>query len=116
MTNSLFSIDGEATAMHVAKVMAEHQVTSILVSTDTSKPDIVTQDDVFTCRTVPLNDIQVKALLIHPTHHVTETFTCEDAIKIMIRRGCRKLIVTKNARNIGLFALTNILTNLPSTR
>jgi signal-transduction protein with cAMP-binding, CBS, and nucleotidyltransferase domain len=93
--------------------MAEHQVTSIIVNTDTSTPGIVTQDDVFTCHSVRLNEIQVKDLPIRPTQHVKQTLTCEDAIKLMIRRGCRKLIVTKNTQNIGLFTLSNLITNLP---
>jgi len=113
MTTLLLTIDGEASAMDAAKIMAEHHVTSILVNTDTQKTGVVTQDDVLTCRAIPLRDIQVKELPIQPTQHVQATLTCEDAIKLMIRRGCRKLIVTKDAQNIGVFTLTNILNNSP---
>ena len=113
MTTPILSIDGEETAMQAAKIMAEHQVTSIIVNTEVTTTGIVTQDDLFTCHSVPLNEIQVKDLPIRPTKNVKETLTCEDAIKVMIRQGCRKLIVTKNRQNIGLFTLSNLITNLP---
>jgi predicted transcriptional regulator len=114
MTTPLLTIDREATAMHAAKIMAEHHVTSVLVNTDTQKTGVVTQDDVLTCRAVPLQDIRVKDLPIYPTQRVQATMTCEEAIKLMIRRSCRKLIVTKDAQNIGVFTLTNILNNPPA--
>jgi signal-transduction protein with cAMP-binding, CBS, and nucleotidyltransferase domain len=116
MTTPLLSIEAEATAMQAAQVMAEHHVTSILVPTDTPTTGIVTQDDVLTCTTVPLNQIQVKDLPIQPTQRVNATLTCEDAIKLMIRRSCRKLIFTKGSQNIGLFTLENIMTHPLTTR
>jgi len=113
MTTPLLTIDGKASAMDAAKIMAEHHVTSNLVKIDSQATGVVTQDDVLTCRAIPLRDIQVKELPIQPTKHVHATLICEDAIKLMIRQGLRKLIVTKDAQNIGLFTLTNILTNTP---
>jgi predicted transcriptional regulator len=110
MTTPLLTIDGEATAMKAAKIMAEHHVTSLLVNTANQKTGVVTQDDVLTCQAVPLHDVQVKDLPIYPIQRVHATLTCEDAIKLMIRQSCRKLIVTQDTKNIGLFTLTNILT------
>jgi predicted transcriptional regulator len=109
MTQPPLQIPATISALDAVKIMVDAGVNSLIVTDREKIIGIISHDDVLQLTRQPLSDIQVKELASTASMRtIGQDHTCEDAIKLMIIEGIRKLLITDDGAIVGIFTLSNI--------
>ncbi|HSD04749.1 MAG TPA: CBS domain-containing protein [Nitrosopumilaceae archaeon] len=117
MIRNVITIEHDKTAKDVALLMAERQVSSLIVIKDETPIGLVTERDLARkisttdrkSSDVPLSDIMsLKFRWVEPMTPV------EDAIQKMINNNIRRLLVLENGKLVGIITETDLAKHLRS--
>jgi predicted transcriptional regulator len=110
MTQPLLQIPANISALEAAKIMADNGVNSLIVTSHEKILGIVTQDDVLQIKRKRHSDTQVKELVSAASMRtIGKDHTCEDAVKLMIVEGIRKLLIIDDATMVGILTLSDLI-------
>ena len=113
MTRPVVKVDASTNALTAAKIMAERNVDSLIITTENQDIGIITFDDIVAIKQRRLEQTYVKDHLINKYATIKGTTECEEALRKMIDRGVRRLLVTEKDDIIGIFTLSNIICYRP---
>lgn len=113
MTHPVIKVDANTDALNAAKIMAEQNVDSLLITSENRDIGIITFDDIVAIKQKRLEKTYVKDHLVNKIASIKGTMDCEDALRQMIDRGVRRLLVTEEDSIIGIFTLSNIICYRP---
>jgi predicted transcriptional regulator len=113
MTRPVVKVDASTNALTAAKIMAERNVDSLIITTENQDVGIITFDDIVAIKQRRLEQTYVKDHLINKYATIESTTECEEALRKMIDRGVRRLLVTEKDDIIGIFTLSNIICYRP---
>jgi predicted transcriptional regulator len=114
MTHPVIKVDVNSNALTAAKIMAEQNVDSLVITSENQDVGIITFDDIIAIKQQRLEKTFVKDHLVSKFASITSSTDCEDALRQMIDRGVRRLLVTEEEAIIGIFTLSNITSYRPS--
>jgi predicted transcriptional regulator len=113
MTHPVIKVDVSTNALTAAKIMAERNVDSLVITAENRDIGIITFDDIVAIKHQRLKETFVKDHLINKYATIERTTECEDALRKMINRGVRRLLVTEKDTIVGIFTLSNIICYRP---
>jgi len=113
MTHPIIKVDMNSNALSVAKIMAEQNVDSLVITSENQDVGIITFDDIIAIKHQRLEKTFVKDHLVSNFASIKSSSDCEDALRQMIDRGVRRLLVTEEDVIIGIFTLSNIISYRP---
>lgn len=111
MRKRVFTLDGKKGVREAAKMMQKNDISSVLVESDGLIVGIVTERDIvrkivaegFDPEKVLLEDIMTSPLIV-----VSPEATIEDASKLMVTFGVRRLPVMQGRALVGIISATDI--------
>jgi predicted transcriptional regulator len=109
MTQPVVKVDANLDALNAAKIMAERNVDSLVITAGNRDIGIITFDDIVAIKQRRLEKTYVKDHLISEFATIERSMECEDALRTMIDRGVRRLLVTDKEAIVGIFTLSNII-------
>jgi CBS domain-containing protein len=113
MTRPIVKVDASTNALTAAKIMAERNVDCLVITTENRDIGIITFDDIVATKQRRLEQTYVKDHLINKFATIEGTTECKDALRKMIDRGVRRLLVTEKDTIVGIFTLSNIICYRP---
>jgi predicted transcriptional regulator len=113
MTHPVIKVDASTNTLTAAKIMAERNVDSLVITAENRDIGIITFDDIVAIKQQRLKETFVKDHLINKFATIERTVECEDALRKMIDRGVRRLLVTEKDIIVGIFTLSNIICYRP---
>lgn len=117
MIRNVITIDHNKTAKEVAMLMAEKQVSSLVVIKDSNPIGLVTERDL--ARKVlttdrKSSDVQLSEIMSFKFRWVEPMTPIEDAIQKMINNNIRRLLVLENNKLVGIITETDLAKHLRS--
>jgi predicted transcriptional regulator len=109
MTHPVIKVNANTNALTAAKIMAEQNVDSLVITAENQDIGIITFDDIVAIKQQRLEKTYVKDHLISKFATIDHTMECEGALREMIDRGIRRLLVTDKEAIVGIFTLSNII-------
>lgn len=109
MTHPVVKVDANLDALNAAKIMAERNVDSLVITSENRDIGIITFDDIVAIKQRRLENTYVKDHLISKFATIERSMECEDALRKMIDRGVRRLLVTDKEAIVGIFTLSNLI-------
>ena len=113
MTHPVVKVDANTNALTAAKIMTEQNVDSLVITEGNRDIGIITFDDIVAIKQRRLETTYVKDQLINKFATIERTTECADALRKMIDRGVRRLLVTENDAIVGIFTLSNVISYRP---
>lgn len=111
MSTNVFSIESEATAKEAAAKMAQHEIGSLIVTDENQPVGIVTERDLLS-RVVALGRgaeaTIIKSIMSKPLICAEPDMDVAEAARFMVRRGIKKLPITRKGTLIGILTLTDL--------
>jgi len=96
----------------VAKIMVKQNVGAVVVARDNEPLGIVTERDILE-RVVlakkDINEVVAQEIMTEPLLTIDSTRTIEEAIDIMHKNRCRRLVVVKGEKLVGLVTERRLL-------
>ena len=111
MTTKVAVMDEEVSVKKAAEVMAQEDVSAIIVTIEGKAKGIVTERDIL--KRIVAEDknakkIKVKEIMSSPLVTIEPTTDLEEAARLMFEKKIKNLPVTHNNRLVGLINLQNI--------
>ncbi len=112
MTQSLVTVDSEAVVIHVAKLMDEKGISSILVERKAELVGIITDRDIITrvvSKGLDAAKVRVGEVMSSPLLAIEEDASVEEAAKKMAEHRVRRLVVEKGHQKVGVIAESDMI-------
>lgn len=116
MTESIVSVDSEASVIEAAKLMAEKGVSSILVKRQMELSGIITDRDVISRVISKGSDgskVKVREVMSSPLLTIDADASVDEAAKKMAEHGIRRLVVESNHQKVGIVAESDLIRIAP---
>ena len=117
MSSPVITVDEEATANHVARLMDKHELGCIIVTNKEGKPiGIITERDLVTrvlAKNLKPDAIKAKEVMTSPLITIEPGETISEAARKMSRLNIRRLGVVYKGELVGLISSKDILGVMP---
>lgn len=116
MTQPVMKIDEDATIQEVVEVMDRARIGSLLVTRTGKDVGIVTERDIISkviLRKGILEKVKVKDIMSTPLVTIDTNTAGEDALRIMVKHGVRRLPITDRGEIVGIFTTSNVTKLVP---
>jgi signal-transduction protein with cAMP-binding, CBS, and nucleotidyltransferase domain len=112
MTESIVSVDANASVIEAAKLMRDKVISSIIVKSQGELVGIITDRDIL-ARVVSTgldgSKITVAAVMSSPLLTIDENASVDEAAKIMANHNIRRLVVESGGQKIGVIAESDMI-------
>ena len=117
MVRNVITIDYNKTAKDVALLLAEKEISSLVVVKDDNPIGLVTERDL--ARKVSVTDrksadVPLSEIMSYKFRWVEPTTLIEDAVQKMINNNIRRLLVLDNGKLVGIITETDLARHLRS--
>ena len=117
MVRNVITIDYNKTAKDVALLLAEKEISSLVVVKDDNPIGLVTERDL--ARKVSVTDrksadVPLSEIMSYKFRWVEPTTPIEDAVQKMINNNIRRLLVLDNGKLVGIITETDLARHLRS--
>jgi predicted transcriptional regulator len=115
MTQPVVRIGENSTAREATEKMSIEHIGSLVVTRDGNDVGMITERDIIAqiITQGDLQAIQVKDLMSTPLITVDKSTTGEDALRIMVQHGVRRLLITDQAKIVGIFTTSDVTKLVP---
>jgi CBS domain-containing protein len=115
MEKDVITIDNDKTAQDAAKIIAENDISFIVVMNDGIPQGVLSESDFV--RRIAVEDkksseVLVSEIMSYKFRSVGPTTTIEDAIQKMLNKNIRRLLVLDNEKLIGVITQTDLASYL----
>lgn len=111
MNKKVITIDRDKTAQDAAKMMAQHEVGSLVVVSDGKPVGIVTERDLVrkVCTTDTLsNKIPLTEIMSSPVISADPDLPIETAVQRMFNNKIRRLVILDNDKLVGIITVSDL--------
>jgi len=111
MAEPVIAIDENSSAQEAAETMGKEHIGSLLVTRRGTNVGIVTERDIMSNVIAVkgnLEEVKVKAIMSTPLVTIDKDADAEDAIKTMVKRKVRRLLVTDKGKIVGIFTTSDV--------
>ncbi|NIO36817.1 CBS domain-containing protein [Candidatus Bathyarchaeota archaeon] len=112
MTKGVLSIEKDKTVLDAAKLMAELNIGSLLVTEKDKAIGIITERDILskvTAKELNPEALSVTEIMSSPILRVEADKTVSEALTVMGERGIKHLVVVDEGEVVGMFSLHNLI-------
>ena len=115
MEKDVITIDNDKTAQNAAKILAENDISFLVVMNDGIPQGVLSESDFV--RRIAVEDkksseVLVSEIMSYKFRSVGPTTTIEDAIQKMLNKNIRRLLVLDNEKLIGVITQTDLASYL----
>ena len=115
MEKDVITIDNDKTAQDAAKIIAENDISFLVVMNDGIPQGVLSESDFV--RRIAVEDkksseVLVSEIMSYKFRSVGPTTTIEDAIQKMLNKNIRRLLVLDNEKLIGVVTQTDLASYL----
>jgi|TARA_B110001454_G_scaffold66249_1_gene64448 CBS domain-containing protein len=115
MEKDVITIDNDKTAQDAAKILAENDISFLVVMNDGIPQGVLSESDFV--RRIAVEDkksseVLVSEIMSYKFRSVGPTTTIEDAIQKMLNKNIRRLLVLDNEKLIGVITQTDLASYL----
>jgi CBS domain-containing protein len=115
MEKDVITIDNDKTAQDAAKIIAENDISFLVVMNDGIPQGVLSESDFV--RRIAVEDkksseVLVSEIMSYKFRSVGPTTTIEDAIQKMLNKNIRRLLVLDNEKLIGVITQTDLASYL----
>jgi len=117
MSKDVAAVSSDETVISVAKVMADRNISCVLVEDNGAVAGIVTETDLLKRAVVEARDLQstkISEIMSSPVESVSPDLSVFDAGKIMDDKGVKRLPVLSGNRLVGIVTQTDLIRILTS--
>ena len=117
MVRNVITIDYDKTAKDVALLLAEKEISSLVVVKDHNPIGLVTERDLASKVSVTDRksaDVPLSEIMSYKFRWVEPTTPIEDAVQKMINNNIRRLLVLDNSKLVGIITETDLARHLRS--
>jgi CBS domain-containing protein len=111
MTQPVLRIDEDSTIQKAMEIMSKERVGALLVMREGKDVGIVTEKDIISkivARKDDWEEAGVKDFMSIPIVTVDKDMDIEDAVKIMVEHGVRRVLVTDKREIVGIFSTGDV--------
>jgi CBS domain-containing protein len=111
MTQPVLRIDEDSTIQKAMEIMSKERVGALLVMREGKDVGIVTEKDIISkivARKDDWEEAGVKDFMSIPIVTVDKDMDVEDAVKIMVEHGVRRVLVTDKREIVGIFSTGDV--------
>jgi len=115
ISGRLIYIDSEDNVIKAAILMRENNISSLLVKHKGDFVSIVTEKDIINkvvAEELYPGDVKVGEIMSKDLFTVSKNESIEEAVKLMRKKGVRRLVVLENERIVGIITETDIAKHL----
>ena len=115
MEKDVITIDNDKTAQDAAKILAENDISFLVVMNDGIPQGVLSESDFV--RRIAVEDkksseVLVSEIMSYKFRSVGPTTTIEDAIQKMLNKNIRRLLVLDNEKLIGVITQTDLASSV----
>ncbi len=118
MVTNVITIEHDKSAQDAAKLMAEHNIGSLVVIRDGGPIGIVTERDLVrkVCtRDIPSSRIPLQEVMSSPLISTEPDMTIETAVQRMVNKRIRRLPILDKGKIVGIVTETDLVKHLRTT-
>jgi len=111
MEKTVLRIDENSTVQKAAIMMGNKRVGSLLVTKGKEDMGIITERDIMSkviAKKFDLEEVKVKEVMSKPLIAVDKDTDGEEVIKVMARKGVRRVLVTDEDEIVGIFSTSDV--------
>ncbi|MFZ3170281.1 MAG: CBS domain-containing protein [Candidatus Methanoperedens sp.] len=115
ISGRLIYIDSEDNVIKAAILMRENNISSLLVKHKGDFVSIITEKDIINkvvAEELYPGDVKVSEIMSKDLFTVSKNESIEEAVKLMRKKGVRRLVVLENERIVGIITETDIAKHL----
>ena len=115
ISGRLIYIDSEDNVIKAAILMRENNISSLLVKHKGDFVSIVTEKDIINkvvAEELYPGDVKVSEIMSKDLFTVSKNESIEEAVKLMRKKGVRRLVVLEDERIVGIITETDIAKHL----
>ncbi len=108
----LITVDEENPVLEAAKLMVENNRGSVLATRSGEPVGILTERDILrkvVSKALDVRSTKVKEVMTSPPTTIDYNEPLREAIDLMVRKGLRRMLVTKGGKIVGIFTMRDIL-------
>jgi CBS domain-containing protein len=116
MTEDVVSVLGDTPVNEVARIMAEKNIGSVIVTENKKPVGIVTERDIsyrVVARDMKPSEVQVREIMSKGLKTVTQDITLTEASKMMAKHNIRRLPVVEGENLVGIITTKDIVAIAP---
>ena len=116
MTQPVMRIDEDSTVQEAVETMGKEHFGTLLVTRHGKDVGILTAGDIISkviAKKDDLEMIKVKGIMSTPLVTADKKITGEDALRMMVEKGVRRLLITDNEEIVGIFTTSDITKLVP---
>lgn len=116
MTQPVMRIDENSTIQEAVEIMGKEHFGTLLVTRHGKDVGILTAGDIIS-KVIAKKDnsetIKVNEIMSIPLVKADKKITGEDALRMMVEKGVRRLLITDNEEIVGIFTTSDITKLVP---
>jgi CBS domain-containing protein len=116
MTQPVMRIDENSTIQEAVEIMGKEHFGTLLVTRHGKDVGILTAGDIMS-KVISKKDnseaIKVKEIMSTPLVKADKKITGEDALRMMVKKDVRRLLITDNEEIVGIFTTSDITKLVP---
>ena len=116
MTQPVTRIDEDSTIQEAVETMGKEHFGTLLVTRHGKDVGILTAGDIISKVIAKKDDsetIKVKEIMSTPLVKADKKITGEDALRMMVKKDVRRLLITDNEEIVGIFTTSDITKLVP---
>ena len=116
MTRPVMRIDEDSTIQEAVEIMGKEHFGTLLVTRRGIDVGILTAGDIISKVIAKKDDsetIKVKEIMSTPLVTADKKITGEDALRMMVKKDVRRLLITDNEEIVGIFTTSDITKLVP---
>jgi CBS domain-containing protein len=116
MTQPVMRIDEDSNIQQAVEIMGKEHFGTLLVTRHGQDIGIITAGDIISKVIAKKDDsetIKVKEIMSTPLVTADKKITGEDALRMMIKKDVRRLLITDNEEIVGIFTTSDVTKLVP---
>jgi len=116
MTQPVMRIDENATIQEAVEIMGKESFGTLLATRDGKDVGILTAGDIISkvvAKKKDLETIKVKEIMASPLVTVDKKTTGEDALRTMVKKDVRRLLIKDKEEIVGIFTTSDVTKLVP---
>jgi len=117
MTRPVMRIDEDSTIQEAVEIMGKEHFGTLLVTRHGKDVGIITAGDILSkvvAKKDDLETIQVKEIMSTPLVTADKKITGDDALRMMVQKDVRRLLITDNEEIVGIFTTSDVTKLVPA--
>lgn len=118
MSSMLITKPPESNIVEIARVMAENQIGSVIITENGNNEGIVTERDIcykVVAKNKDPSTVKAKEVMTSNLVSISSDKTLTDAAKLMVKKGIRRLAVSEKGKISGILTVSDIIAVSPGT-